>query len=204
MHQRELAEKKEEEEWDYWFNHLRLMTKPKQTWWEKRLAKKEGCSSGEEASEVTPGIGEDNPELGDRNPESGNCNPKSGNYHPKSSNRNPDSSNSNPGKENDRQGEEPVPMDINMVLKIPVEFHAPTEDVAELALGAEHAMFKKPENPGAHMKALIIRGTWSEHRSDTCLLMEVHASTSCRCCCSRSLTTSKVISNVQILALGVF
>jgi hypothetical protein len=31
MHQRELAEKKEEEERDYWFNHLRHTTKPKQT-----------------------------------------------------------------------------------------------------------------------------------------------------------------------------
>jgi hypothetical protein len=30
MHQRELAEKKEEEEQDYLFNHLRLMTKLKQ------------------------------------------------------------------------------------------------------------------------------------------------------------------------------
>jgi hypothetical protein len=30
MRQRELAEKKEEEEWDYWFKHLQPMTKPKQ------------------------------------------------------------------------------------------------------------------------------------------------------------------------------
>jgi hypothetical protein len=86
MHQRELAEKKEEEEWDYWFNCLLPMTKPKQTWWEKWLAKEEGCSSsdssGEEASKVTPTRGEDNPESGDRNSESGNCNPESGNCHP--------------------------------------------------------------------------------------------------------------------------
>jgi hypothetical protein len=34
MCQRELAEKTEEEEWDYWFNCLRPMTKLKQTWWE--------------------------------------------------------------------------------------------------------------------------------------------------------------------------
>jgi hypothetical protein len=39
MHQRELAEKKEEEERDYWFSHLQPMTKPKQTWQEKWLAK---------------------------------------------------------------------------------------------------------------------------------------------------------------------
>jgi hypothetical protein len=34
----------------------------------------------------------------------------------------------------------------------------PTEDVAELALGAKRVMFEKPENPGAHMKPLFIRG----------------------------------------------
>jgi hypothetical protein len=32
------------------------------------------------------------------------------------------------------------------------------EDVAELALGAECAMFEKPENPGVHMKPLFTRG----------------------------------------------
>jgi hypothetical protein len=82
---------------------------------------------------------------------------ESGNCHPESGNRNPDSGNNNPGKGNDRQGEEPVQMDINMVFTIPAEFCAPMEDVAELALGAEHAMFEKPENPGAHMKHLFIR-----------------------------------------------
>jgi hypothetical protein len=55
MRQRELAEKKKEEERDYWFNHLRPMTKPKQTWWEKQLAKEENDSSGSslEEEEVT-------------------------------------------------------------------------------------------------------------------------------------------------------
>jgi hypothetical protein len=61
MHQRELAEKKEEEEQDYWFNCLRSMTKPKQTWREKWLAKEEGGSSGnnngEEARKVSPARG---------------------------------------------------------------------------------------------------------------------------------------------------
>jgi hypothetical protein len=33
MHQREFAEKKEEEERDYWFNRFWSMTKPKQMWW---------------------------------------------------------------------------------------------------------------------------------------------------------------------------
>jgi hypothetical protein len=49
-------------------------------------------------------------------------------------------------------------MDVNMVFTIPVEFHAPTEDIAELALGAERAMFEKPENLGVHMKPLFIQG----------------------------------------------
>jgi hypothetical protein len=85
--QRELAEKKEEEERDYWFNILWPMTKLKQTWWEKQLAKEKACSSGdssgEEASKVTPARGKDKPESGDRNLESGNYNPESGNCHPK-------------------------------------------------------------------------------------------------------------------------
>jgi hypothetical protein len=107
---------------------------------------------------VTPAKGEDNIGSGDGNPELGNCNPESGNYHPESGNRNPDLGNSNLGKENDRQGEELVLMDVNMVFTIPVEFRAPTEDVAELALGAEYAVFEKPKNPGAHTKPLFIRG----------------------------------------------
>jgi hypothetical protein len=138
------------------------MTKPKQTWREKWLAKVEGCgsgdNSGEELSNVTPARGEDKLESGDGNLESGHCNPESGNCHPESGNRNPDSDNSNPGKENDRQGEEPIPMDINMAFTIPAEFRAPTEDVAELALGVERAEFEKRENLGAHMKPLFIRG----------------------------------------------
>jgi hypothetical protein len=158
IRQRELAEKKEEEEQDYWFNRLRPVTKPKQTWQEKRLAKEEGDSSGEEASKVTPARGENNPESGDGNSELGNCNLESGDCHPKLGNCNPDSSNSNLGKENDRHGEEPVPMDVNMVFMIPAEFRAPTEDAAELALSAERAMFEKSENPGSRMKPLFIRG----------------------------------------------
>jgi hypothetical protein len=162
MHQRELAEKKAEKEQHYWFNHLRPMTRLEQTCWEKKLAKEEDSSCGnnsiEEASMVTPARGEDNPRLRDGNPESGNCNPEMGNYHPESCNRNPDLGNSSTGKENDRQGEEPVPMDVNMIFTIPAEFRAPTEDIAELALGAERAMFGKQENPGMHMKPLFIRG----------------------------------------------
>jgi hypothetical protein len=147
MRQRELAEKKEEEERDYWFNSLRPMTKPKQTWREKWLAKEEGGSSGdssgEEASKITLARGEDNSGSGDRNPESCNCKPESGNFHSESGNRNPDSGDSNPGKENDRQGEELVSMDVNMVFVIPTEFYVPMEEIAELALGAERVVFEK-------------------------------------------------------------
>jgi hypothetical protein len=49
-------------------------------------------------------------------------------------------------------------MDINMVFMISTEFRAPMEDVTELALGVQCVVFKKPENPGAHMKPLFIRG----------------------------------------------
>jgi hypothetical protein len=134
------------------------MTKPKQIWREKQLAKEENGSSGKEASKVIPVGGEDNPVLGNGNLESGNCNSELGNCHPESGNHNPDSGNSNPGKEDGCQGKEPVLMDVNMVFMILVEFRVPSEDVAELALGAECAVFDKPENPGTHMKPLIIRG----------------------------------------------
>jgi hypothetical protein len=46
MCQREFPEKKEEEEQDYWFNHLQPMTNLKQTWREKWVAKEENGSSG--------------------------------------------------------------------------------------------------------------------------------------------------------------
>jgi hypothetical protein len=49
-------------------------------------------------------------------------------------------------------------MDVNMVFTIPTEFRTPTDDITELALGAAHAVFEKPENPGAHMKPLFIWG----------------------------------------------
>jgi hypothetical protein len=57
MCQRELAEKKEVLERDYWFNHFWLRTKPKQMWQEKWLAMEDNGSSsdssGEEEVEVT-------------------------------------------------------------------------------------------------------------------------------------------------------
>jgi hypothetical protein len=47
-------------------------------------------------------------------------------------------------------------MDVSMVFMILTEFRAPMKNVVELALGAERAVFEKPENPGAHMKPLFI------------------------------------------------
>jgi hypothetical protein len=70
---------------------------------------------------------------------------------------NPDKG-SNPGKGEDQQEEHPSQMEINMVFIIPAEFHAPIEDMTELTLGAERAVFEKLDNPGAHMKPLFIRG----------------------------------------------
>jgi hypothetical protein len=83
MCQIELAEKKEEEERDYWFNHLRPMTKPKQTWWGKRLSKEEngsnsdrsGDGNGKEEVEVTSSMGDSNSGSGSGNLESGIRNP---------------------------------------------------------------------------------------------------------------------------------
>jgi hypothetical protein len=49
-------------------------------------------------------------------------------------------------------------MYVNIVFTIPVEFCVPTEDVAELALGVELAVFEKPKNLGTLMKPLFIQG----------------------------------------------
>jgi hypothetical protein len=49
-------------------------------------------------------------------------------------------------------------MDVNMVFMIPAELCAPTKDAMELALDAKRVVFKKLENPDAHMKPLFIRG----------------------------------------------
>jgi hypothetical protein len=47
-------------------------------------------------------------------------------------------------------------MDVSMVFMIPAEFHAPTKNVAELALGAERVVFEKPESPGVPIADLLI------------------------------------------------
>jgi hypothetical protein len=107
----------------------------------KWLAKEEsgsiGDSSDEDEVEVTSAKGDSNPGSGSGNLESGNR---------------------KPGRKEDRREVEPTRMDVNMVFTILAEFCAPTEDVSELVLGAECVVFEKPENPGAHMKPLFIRG----------------------------------------------
>jgi hypothetical protein len=122
MRQRELAEKREEEQRDLWFNRIRPMTKVKQTWLEKRLAREQNGSSSEEEVGITSDKGESTSDKGNNNPDNGEH----------------------------QQEERPTQMEINMVFTMPAEFHAPIEDVAELTLGAERAMFEKPDNPGAH------------------------------------------------------
>jgi hypothetical protein len=49
-------------------------------------------------------------------------------------------------------------VDINMVFQLLSVFCLPKREVARLELGAERAMFKKPEKLGQHMKLLYIQG----------------------------------------------
>jgi hypothetical protein len=50
MCQRELVEKREEEQRDLWINRIRLMTKVKQTWHEKRLVREEDGNNSDSSS----------------------------------------------------------------------------------------------------------------------------------------------------------
>jgi hypothetical protein len=106
------------------------MTMVKQTCCEKRLAREENGNSNEDEVGVTSDKGESTSYKGNNNPDKGE----------------------------DQQEERPTQMEINMVFTIPVEFCAPIEDVVEWTLGAERVVFEKPDNPGAHMKPLFIRG----------------------------------------------
>jgi hypothetical protein len=49
-------------------------------------------------------------------------------------------------------------MDVNMVFVLPTEFRAAEGDIAELALGAERAVFEKSNKQGSHLKPLYIHG----------------------------------------------
>jgi hypothetical protein len=140
MCQTELVEKREEEQRGLWLNRIRPMTKMKQTWHEKRLAREENSNSSDSRSEGEVGVTSDE---GESTSDKGSSNPDKG---------------SNLDKGEDQQEERPTQMEINMVLSIPAEFRAPIEDVAELTIGAECVVFEKPDNPGAHMKPLFIHG----------------------------------------------
>jgi hypothetical protein len=69
-----------------------------------------------------------------------------------------DKGSSNPDKDEDQQEERPTQMEINMVFTILAKFCAPTENVADLTLGAERVVFEKPNNPWMPMKPLFIWG----------------------------------------------
>jgi hypothetical protein len=63
------------------------------------------------------------------------------------------------GEDCDLQGREGLPCtEINMVFELPKEFHLPEDIGAQLDLGAERAVFEKPELLGQHMRALYIKG----------------------------------------------
>jgi hypothetical protein len=49
-------------------------------------------------------------------------------------------------------------LDINMVFQLSQEFMLPEQEMAHLTLGAERAIFEKPETLGQHMKLLYIWG----------------------------------------------
>jgi hypothetical protein len=49
LRQCELVEKQEEVERDRWFNQLRPMTRPRQTWREKRLAREENSTDSNDS-----------------------------------------------------------------------------------------------------------------------------------------------------------
>jgi hypothetical protein len=125
----------------------------------KWLAKEEnssnGDSSSEEEVEVTSAKVHSNPGSGSGNPELGNL---------------------NPGGKEDWQDEELTRMDINMVFTISVELRAPTEDDAELALGAERAVFEKLEKPGHAHEAPIHSGTSRRNAGRTHMLIDGGAS----------------------------
>jgi hypothetical protein len=47
---------------------------------------------------------------------------------------------------------------VNMVFHLPTEFSLPENETAQLMLGAERAVFEKPNELGKHMKPLYIKG----------------------------------------------
>jgi hypothetical protein len=54
-------------------------------------------------------------------------------------------------------------VEVNMVFELPAKFRVPEKEVAELMLGAEAAVFQKPEKTRTHMKPLFIKGYLQGH-----------------------------------------
>jgi hypothetical protein len=54
--------------------------------------------------------------------------------------------------------EKQASLEINLAFHLQQEFMLPKPKMAQLALGAERAVFEKPETLGQHMKPLYIRG----------------------------------------------
>jgi hypothetical protein len=52
----------------------------------------------------------------------------------------------------------PTDMDINMVFTLSAEFRGAEEEVAQMCLSPEEAMFERPMESGQHMKPLYVRG----------------------------------------------
>jgi hypothetical protein len=51
-----------------------------------------------------------------------------------------------------------VSMEVSMAFHLPDEFGLPETELVQLDLGAERAIFEKPEEVGSHMKSLYIKG----------------------------------------------
>jgi hypothetical protein len=62
------------------------------------------------------------------------------------------------GDEGSENVEGGTAVDVNMVFQLPIEFCLLEPEAAQLALGAERAMFEKLEVLGEHMKPLYIKG----------------------------------------------
>jgi hypothetical protein len=77
-----------------------------------------------------------------------------------------------------------------MVFQLPAEFGFPEIEVAHFVLGAERAIFEKPEELGKHMKPQYIKGHLDGMLVDHMLLDRGgRASTSCHASSLRSLVT---------------
>jgi hypothetical protein len=130
MRQREITEKRKEEEHDVWFTQTWPMFVMKKMWREKRLAREEDSNEGPGADSSQEGVGarsniaEPETKLGNREEEATGV----------------------------------QAMEVNMVFMLPEEFHAPGTEVVMMVEGEERAVFERPVKLGEHMKLLYIKG----------------------------------------------